>query len=73
MRVTRTSRITGITRTKELDITLEQYESFRDGKLIQEAMPHLSADEREFIISGVTQEEWDKFIVGEPDEDDEYA
>jgi hypothetical protein len=73
MRVTRTSRITGITRTKELDITLEQYESFRDGKLIQEAMPHLSADEREFVISGVTQDEWDKYIKGEPDEEDEYA
>ena len=72
MRVTRTSRITGIIRTLELDITPAEYESFRNGKLVQEAMPHLTADEREFLISGVTQNEWDKYIKGE-DEEDEYA
>ena len=72
MRVTRTSRITGITRTKELDITPEEYEGFRDGKLVQEVMPRLTPDERAFLMNSATQEEWDKYIHGE-DEDDEYA
>jgi hypothetical protein len=69
MRITRTSRITGITRTQNLSITEEQYEDFRNGKLVQEAMPHLSPADREFIISGVTQDEWDKFIAGAEDDD----
>ena len=27
--------------------------------LIQDAMPRLNENEREFIISGITKEEWD--------------
>jgi len=30
--------------------------------LIQDAYPTLSLAEREFLISGVTPEEWDKFF-----------
>jgi len=28
---------------------------------IQMAMPHLDADDREFIKTGITPEEWDKY------------
>ena len=31
---------------------------WRSGTLIQEAMPNLNADQREFLISGMTDEEW---------------
>jgi hypothetical protein len=28
------------------------------GVLIQDAMPHLSPDEREFLMTGITPDEW---------------
>lgn len=61
MIVIRTSILSGITRTKELDITDEQYNAWKCGALIQNVMPHLSDDEREFLISGATAEEWEAF------------
>jgi hypothetical protein len=33
-------------------------QAWEDGQLIQYAMPHLTVSEREFLISGVTDEEW---------------
>ena len=33
--------------------------AFQRGALVQDAFPHLSPDEREFIITGITKEEWD--------------
>lgn len=60
MQVTKTSAITGITRTKELDISEDQYQSWQNGKVAQEAFPNLSADDREFLITGIVQEEWDE-------------
>lgn len=46
----------------DLDVTLEQVHAWRDGMLAQEAFPQLSIDEREFIITGVTPEMWEKKI-----------
>lgn len=60
MKITKTSLLTGITRTIELDITKEQYQAWQNGELIQDAMPNLTAEQREFLISGATQEEWDE-------------
>ena len=58
MLVTRKSILTGVVRSLKLDITKEQYEAWRRGELIQNVMPHLSDADREFLISGATQEEW---------------
>ena len=60
MQITRTSDFTGVERTLDLPITLEQYNSWKGGTLIQEAMPDLSPNDREFIMTGITPEEWDK-------------
>ena len=57
MLVTRKSILTGVVRILKLDITKEQYEAWQRGELIQNVMPHLSDADREFLISGVTQEE----------------
>ena len=59
MIVTRISMMSKIERSIDLDVTAEQINAWRSGMLIQEAMPHLNEHEREFIISGITQEEWD--------------
>ena len=58
MKITKKSLITGIVRTVEMDITQDQFDQWQDGALIQVAMPHLSIDEREFLISGTTPDEW---------------
>jgi len=49
---------TGIERTLDLDFTAEQLAEWENGALIQDAMPNLSAADREFIMTGVTDEEW---------------
>ena len=68
MIVTRKSILTGIVRTRELDITEAQFEAWQNGELIQDAMPQLSVSDREFLINGVTDAEW-RQTFGEEDED----
>lgn len=59
MKVTRTSIVSGITRTMDLPITEDQVRAYLDGALVQNAMPNLSDSEREFFLTGITDDEWD--------------
>ena len=60
MLIIRTSPFSGNTNSMEIEVTQEQLSSWQvDGILIQDAMPHLTPDEREFIKTGITPEEWD--------------
>ena len=60
MKITRKSPFTGKVRTKELPITKFDYKlRQRGGLLILHAFPHLSADDREFILTGISSSEWD--------------
>ena len=63
MNITNTSAHSGITRTLDLDVTLEEYAAWRAGELIQVAMPRRNADEREFIMTGITAEEWEEMFA----------
>ena len=49
---------------EEISVTVpaEEVEAYREGKLIQDAMPSLSADEREFLISGMSGEAFDRIM-----------
>ncbi len=68
MKVTRTSVASGIKRTKNLNITEEQLAAYRRGNApIQDIFPNLSADDREFIMTGVAPGEWDEFFSEEYD------
>ena len=58
MMVTRKSMMSGEVRTLNLDVTNQQLKRWRAGELIQNVMPKLTPSEREFIITGVTDEEW---------------
>lgn len=61
MKITRTSLISGIENTLDLPVTPKQIDAYlMEGKLIQDAMPNLTADQREFIMTGITPEEWDE-------------
>ena len=58
MKITRTSPVTGVTHTLEIDCTLEQLETWKAGMLIQDAMPTVDSPLREYIKSGITPQEW---------------
>jgi len=67
MLVTRKSSFTGVEHTMELNVTQAQMDGLKElpfhqghvPKHIQDIFPNLSADEREFLKSGITKEEWD--------------
>jgi hypothetical protein len=51
--------ISGIERTVTMKYKLNDYIDWSiHRKLIQDAMPYLTLDEREFIMTGITKEEW---------------
>lgn len=60
--VTKTSLLSGVTRTRHLDITREQELRIQAGEPVQDVAPHLSADDREFLISGITTDEWEQML-----------
>lgn len=60
MTVTRTSPFSGKTNSREIDVTQDQIDAWRTGVLLQDAMPNVSAGDREFIKTGITPEEWDE-------------
>jgi hypothetical protein len=67
-RLTRTSPISG-PHTMDLDISQRQWALWESGRtLIQRCFPQLTASEREFIQSGLTQEDWDKIFPPEKTE-----
>ena len=69
--VTRTSPLTGKRNTMALDVTVSDYEAWIGGKLAQDAFPHLNAEEREFLKTGYTPEDW--AVMFPQDEDAELA
>ena len=50
------SIITGVERSKDVDVTFEQLDAWHDGQLIQNAMPHVSPADRDFI-KGIFEDE----------------
>ena len=49
--------------TMDVNITREQYNRFIEGKEnIQTIMPNITADEREFLISGLLPDEFDQLF-----------
>ena len=57
--ITRTSIMSGIERTKEINVTHAQLLAWENGTVIQIAMPNLTPDEREFLMTGITADEWE--------------
>ena len=65
MIITRISPISSKIHSLDLDITEEQVAAWQNGVLIQNAFPNLSPDEREFLKTGITAEEWEAMFGGE--------
>jgi len=67
--LTRTSPVTGEVRKRFINISEAELHEWDKGELIQNVAPHLSPADREYIISGATQEDWD-MMFKDTEEDD---
>jgi len=65
MLVTRKSPLSGKVNQMEINVTEAQIQEWQNGGLIQRVMPHLTDVEREFIKTGLTEDEWNE-IFGNP-------
>ena len=73
MQITKVSQLSGKTHTLEIGITQEQldhWEAHRSHMHIQNALPGLDAGEREFLLTGITPQEWSD-TFGDEDDNDE--
>jgi hypothetical protein len=59
----------------KVEVEESAYERWNAGAFIQDAMPHLSEGDREFLISGTSPEGWDELFKYDDDDDfeDEIA
>ena len=58
MRIIRRSLVSGETNVMDLPVTQMQLQEWKNGGLIQNVFPDLTPDEREFIQTGITPNEW---------------
>lgn len=58
MKITRQSALSGNTNTMDIEVTEDQIALWQGGVVIQRAMPNLTASEREFLMTGITDSEW---------------
>lgn len=59
MMITRKSPFSNKVNTRDIDVSEEEIRAWESGVPIQHAMRDLSADDREFLMTGITPEEWD--------------
>ena len=58
---TKSSMATGKVSSRDIPITLEEHVRWKEGSVpIQRMFPNLSADDREFLLTGITPEEWEE-------------
>lgn len=70
MNVTRKSILSGKTNTLFIEgLTQDMLDSWENGALIQDALAGIPQELREFVMTGVTPQEWDERIGPEPEED----
>ena len=73
MLITKTSPLTGTENSMEIaidEVTLFRVNNPDRHECIQDIVPNLTADEREFLLTGYTPEDWDTIY---PPEDDSEA
>jgi hypothetical protein len=69
MLITKTSQLSGLTHTIDIDVTQEQLDRIEarreNGELIQRIVPDLPKELREFLMTGITPEEWNEIFAEE--------
>lgn len=67
MKITNVSQLSGKKHTRDIPVTEEQIAAWKaSGAFIQDALAFLSDDDREFLLTGITPDEWDA-ALGEDD------
>lgn len=59
-------------KSHEVECNEDDYLDWQDGELIQNAMPYLSAQEREYLITGICEDCWSRMFDGMDTEDALY-
>ena len=62
MLISKRSPLTNKINELEVPVTEEQLYHWKSGMLIQKAMPNLDKGLREFLISGITPDEWIEYF-----------
>lgn len=65
MVIFKTSPLTGELNSMVLNITKRQIKAWEDGAFLEDVMPHLNLEQREFLISGIPPHEWDTLLEDE--------
>ena len=65
MIIVRRSPVSGNLNVMSIDVTPIQLWTWRNGELIQRAMPDVPSEQREFIKTGITPAEWRDLFGGE--------
>jgi len=69
MKITKRSPRTGIENSMDLPITWAELDAWLKGPgLIQTMLPQLNAEQREFLLTGYTPEDWE--ILFPPEDED---
>ena len=68
MIIVRKSPLTGIVSERDLPVTQEQLDRIDNGEYIQNVLPYLSSGDREFILTGYTEQDWEAMFPSD-DED----
>ena len=68
--VNRISILDGVERTLDIPLTESEFTTafwawWENGVLIQDAFPTLTASQREFLMSGITDTQWDELFSDE--------
>lgn len=59
MKIKRTSILSGIERVKDIPVDLDDWFMYDKEYLsIEDSMPYLTQADKDFILSGITQDEW---------------
>jgi uncharacterized protein (DUF779 family) len=62
MQITRRNPFTGEHHSMDIAVTEQQLQAWKSGQLIQDAMPGLTDDEREFIMTGILPAQWNEIF-----------
>jgi hypothetical protein len=67
MRITRMNPFNLKKYTLEIPVTQQQLDNWKNGMLIQNAMPNLNPEQREFIKTGILGDDWDDMFDPDPE------
>ena len=62
MLITRKSWISNKIRTLDIEITDVELDQWRAGHSLDKICPYLSESDKEFIVTGITDDEWEDVI-----------